>query len=361
MRGKDMNIDTVIFLGAGASKTDGAPLQGDLFYDYFSSNNFKESHDEMDRELATFFDAIFNIDVDDPERLKNAKFPTFEEVLGIIDLGLIRKESFKDYDLENRAANSGRLRAIGRHLVFLMAKILEIKLQTTKNIHKKLVNNLISSRDLTNTAFLTTNYDILIDNALTEKYDYVDLNYGIEFRNFERKNDWRRPKLKKSVYLLKLHGSLNWLHCPTCNEIEITPKEKAVATRLIFDFKNSSCPICGTIYSPIIVPPTFYKEMNNIFLAQTWNLAEKALRKTKHLVFSGYSFPDADMHIKYLIKRGQINRQTNLKITVVNHFIGKKDCEEEKKRFCRFLGNSINYTQVSFEQFAKDPRSVLIE
>ena len=47
--------DTAIFLGAGASKAEGAPLQGELFRDYFSSAIFKSSHDDMDRELATFF------------------------------------------------------------------------------------------------------------------------------------------------------------------------------------------------------------------------------------------------------------------------------------------------------------------
>ena len=60
-------VDTAIFLGAGDSKAEGAPLQGDLFREYFSSHVFKDSHDEMDRELATFFHEIFQIDVDHRE------------------------------------------------------------------------------------------------------------------------------------------------------------------------------------------------------------------------------------------------------------------------------------------------------
>ena len=48
-------VDTAIFLGAGASKAEGAPLQGELFREYFSSVLFKNSHEDMDRELATFF------------------------------------------------------------------------------------------------------------------------------------------------------------------------------------------------------------------------------------------------------------------------------------------------------------------
>ncbi len=51
--------DTAIFLGAGASKAEGAPLQGELFQDYFSSPLFKHSHDSMDRELTDFFLEMF--------------------------------------------------------------------------------------------------------------------------------------------------------------------------------------------------------------------------------------------------------------------------------------------------------------
>ena len=43
--------DTAIFLGAGASKAKGAPQQGELFKEYFSSPDlFKHSNDAMDRD-----------------------------------------------------------------------------------------------------------------------------------------------------------------------------------------------------------------------------------------------------------------------------------------------------------------------
>jgi hypothetical protein len=53
--------DTAIFLGAGASKAEGAPLQGELFRDYFSSNLFQPLHDPMDSDLATFFLMMFQM------------------------------------------------------------------------------------------------------------------------------------------------------------------------------------------------------------------------------------------------------------------------------------------------------------
>lgn len=356
-----MKIKTAIFLGAGASKADGAPLQNELFKEYFSCDSFKNSHDEMDRELATFFLYMFGIDVDN-ENLDNTVFPTFEEVLGLTDLAIMRKESFKEFDIENRASNSGRLRFIAQYLVFLVAKILEEKLKDKRVHHDKLVKNLLNIKALKETAFLSTNYDILIDNSLTELYSKnIDLNYGIDFENFNRKNDWRKPKDGRKVYLFKPHGSLNWLYCPACNYIEITPKEKGVVTRLITDFRNSTCKTCQNVYMPVIVPPTFYKDLNNVFLSIIWNKSENVLRKAEHIIFCGYSLPDSDMHIKYLLKRIQTNRNSKLKITVVNHCPGKLKniCNDEKYRFERFFGKGVNYTSKSFEYFANDPSNFM--
>lgn len=354
-------MNTAIFLGAGASKAEGAPLQGELFREYFSSAAFKNSHDDMDRELATFFHEMFQIDVDHGD-IGNVSFPTFEEVLGLTDLAIMRKEAFRHFDIENRAANSGRLRFIAQYLVFLVAKVLDFKLQDRAILHRRLVTALRKGRELTNVVFVSTNYDILIDNALTEEsVNGIDLDYGVEFRNFERPGDWRRPSPGQSVSLFKPHGSLNWLFCPTCNQLEITPKEKGVVTHLISDFAHASCPHCESVYSPLIVPPTFYKDLNNVFLSSIWNRSDVALRKVNHIVLCGYSFPDADIHIKYLLKRAQTNRDGRLRVTVVNNHPRKKptDVQQEQDRYKRFLGCGVNYTSKSFEEFAEDPLGIL--
>ena len=151
-----MGIDTAIFLGAGASKAEGAPLQNELFIKYFNSDLFKYSSDEMDRELATFFHLMFGIDVDH-NNVPKILFPTFEEVLGIVDLSILRKESFRNFDIENRASNSGRLRFISQYLVFLLAKVLEIELQGKAKLHRKLINKLNQKNKLLDTVFISTN------------------------------------------------------------------------------------------------------------------------------------------------------------------------------------------------------------
>jgi hypothetical protein len=354
-------VDTAIFLGAGASTAEGAPLQGDLFREYFVSPLFKNSHEKMDQELGAFFGEMFHIDVTGD--VSNVNFPTFEEVLGLTDLAIMRKEAFRHFDIENRAPNSGRLRYVAQYLVFLVAKVLDFKLQGKALLHRKLISSLYNAHELLKVVFVSTNYDILIDNALTEEKTHgIDLDYGVDFRNFERQDDWERPSLESRVSLFKPHGSLNWLFCSTCNELEITPQEKGVVTRLLVSqVEHETCPRCGSVYSPLIVPPTFYKDLNNVFLSSIWNRTDLALQRVNHIIFCGYSFPDADMHIKYLLKRAQTNRTCELKVTVINQHDGKEFevARQEEHRYKRFLGKVVDYTRLSFKDFATNPLPIV--
>src|SRR5215216_4899143 len=81
---------TAIFFGAGASAADGAPVQDALFKSYF--NSASRLSDDMDRILADFFSIMFSINVNSGV-LAETLFPTFEEILGIIDLAERKRES----------------------------------------------------------------------------------------------------------------------------------------------------------------------------------------------------------------------------------------------------------------------------
>jgi hypothetical protein len=100
--------------------------------------------------------------------------------------------------------------------------------------------------------------------------------------------------------------------------------------------------------------------MSNVFLGQVWNKAEVNLRDADQIIFCGYSFPDADMHIKYLLKRIETNRQAgrNLRITVINNHPGKQisQSELEKERYSRFFKSEVDFTDASFQDFASSPQ-----
>lgn len=347
-----MSIDTVIFLGAGASAADGAPLQSNLFRDYFlGMDPLGQAHHD---ELATLFNDLYGINV---ERVDTTTlFPSFEELLGLLELSISRSESLKGYPI---TPTRPRTQNVREYLILLIAHILKSKLSSPGGTHHKvLVDRLKRNGTLRKTAFISLNYDILIDNALMESYPYADLDYGINFTNFSRNNDWHKPKSKKEVNLFKPHGSLNWLYCQTCVSLTLTPKEKSASTYLE---EPRPCTECQSLMVPIIVPPSFMKIMNNYYLTQIWKKAESALQSARDLYFCGYSFPDADLHIKYMLKRIELKNGSTPRVYVVNWHSDKDQhqCIDEKLRYKRFFKDKdrVLYLRQSFSAFAQNGRN----
>lgn len=348
-----MKIEDIIFLGAGASVSEGAPLQSDLFKEYFLSYQTERERkidNNINKSLLEFFEAFFGIDIKHQD-LNYTPFPTFEETLGMLEIALNREESFKDYSL---TPNKPRLQRVREDLIFLIAITLNKKLYGKEKYHKKLVDRLKKKQKLLKTGFVSLNYDILIDNALVDLHPKYDLDYCVDFTNYEKPGSWKRPNPKKAVCLYKLHGSLNWLYCPTCISLTLYPKEKRAA-KLVF--KPEKCDICGSEMIPIIIPPTFFKVMSNYYLQMVWRKAENALKQAKRIFFCGYSFPDADIHIKYIIKRVEINRGITPEIFIINNHEEKLDAQRknERLRYKRFFKDmqKVHYTYQSFENFCE--------
>jgi hypothetical protein len=291
-------------------------------------------------DLAEFFKDIYSIDT---ANNPTAKFPTFEEVLGILEIADQRKEGFNS---KYTCTNDNSIMKARNSLIYLIASILQKRLLNSEDNHIKLVRYLARTGQLRRTAFISLNYDILIDNALTDLYPKYHLDYAAEFANFAGDGDWHAPVKLKSVLLLKLHGSLNWLLCPACSKLWLTPKEKSVSTLIDWPIK---CHTCKTELVPIIIPPTFFKTMSDFPFQQIWRTAENVLKEVRRLIFCGYSFPDADLNVKYMLKRAELARKHPLEVFVVNKIASK----EEKAHYEQFFKNKVTFCNASFEDFTE--------
>lgn len=305
----------------------------------------------MERELATYFQHMWGIDVDQQD-LSTIKFPTFEEALGLLELAKSRGESFRGL---GRNATLGK--ELRDHLVSLIAVYLERKLRTVEHCHLVLVGQLRSQGRLEQTAFVSLNYDILIDNALLMQ-GATGIDYAITFNTHDI------SRRSTAIPLLKLHGSLNWLYCPTCNALDHYPGGK-IAAHLIEAPHRSMCDRCGESRVPIIIPPTFFKVMSNFYLQQIWKRAEEELKRADRFVFCGYSFPDADIHIKYLLKRAEVNRMGEApEVFILNRPderpVDTWENPAEKERYLRFFRRRdiVRWTNLSFQEFAANPQLV---
>jgi len=200
-----VKIENLIFLGAGASHSEGASKQAKLFSDFFvtHANINSEEINKIKKNIKNFFNTFFGFDF----RLNNQidkKFPTFEEALGILELAIQKNEDFR---------NSENISKIRDDLISLIALTIKEKLNVYSNYHGRLLERLKRENNLLKTSFISLNYDIIIDNRLTELYPDYHLDYGIDFINYEEadqaKRDstyseedyWVRPNPEKTITL----------------------------------------------------------------------------------------------------------------------------------------------------------------
>jgi hypothetical protein len=241
-----------------------------------------------------------------------------------------------------------------------MATVIKEKAQSA-TWHRCLVRELKDADLIDDISIISTNYDIFVDNSLAETLDTEDpgnaVDYGVEFKN---QSHWGAP-VDGSVELYKVHGSLNWLYCPACSDLFITPFQKGAA-QIAEDPMGATCSRCDTLRSPVIIPPTFYKDMSNVHLANIWRRAESSLMDADQLIFCGYSFPQADTHIKYMLKRAETNRRSpGFDVKVFNWHPNKKHTEasDEKDRYNRFFLEEVDYLEKSFSDFATAPEEFI--
>jgi hypothetical protein len=327
-------METAFVFGAGASAAEGASTLTELLKNAFS----KFPNDSKVRNAKHFIQDLFPV-----EFATWRNVPSFEEILTPIDIALSRQDEISE------EWNINELSRVRNDLIYCICRTLSEELKRPKNIHRKFVNHLSSTfLDFKEKfVFLSLNYDILLDNALADLYDQgVDLDYGIEFRNFGR--DWERPRLERAVLLLKLHGSLNWLFCPVCDLIKITPREKGVM-KIFTEFEV--CETDGAQQRPFIVPPTWQKAYDNPYLGTIWLKAEGALMRANRVYFIGYSLPESDIHIRYLLKRSLYRKREKILITVVDK--ERKDGSECEARYERMFHN-VTYLPIGFEKFAEN-------
>ena len=361
--------ENIIFLGAGASAAEGAPAQTDLLGCYFRTvakePDLRLPLATMNQELAIFFQQMFGVDTGTCDA--TTVFPTFEEALGFVELALQRGEQFRGFGDQ---PNLPQLQRIRKHLSQTIAFTLDRTLKDAGKLHRALVESLAAAGELRQTAFVSTNYDILIDNAVAgwqERAGMVgQVNYAVSFSNYTHSQylpegfRWPVPDPSRAVLLLKPHGSLNWLYCATCTALTLTPSIKG-ATSVAVDPERYRCPVCTGLTTPIIVPPTFFKAMSNFHLQQVWRAAEACLMEARRLVFCGYSLADADIHVKYLLKRIEVNRNYTPEVIIINNYResggsakSEKSKAEERARYLRLFRDprKVRYTDLTFQEFS---------
>ncbi|MFC2083505.1 SIR2 family protein [Bacteroidota bacterium] len=345
--------DVVFILGAGASYPDGVPLQNHMLpLILHDLPQIQES--EIGKPVVDFIKKNFEFD----ER-RNI-YPKLEAVFGYLDYFIKQNESLdKYYDLN-------KLRFIRESLIKIIHYT--VNLETgKKSKYYHLFWKAIEKYN-SNISIITLNYDTLLEQAfdfLFEKFGYLD--YCIDLMNYDKRNQfkqfnyWINPrepvKVKTNktpvpIKIIKLHGSLNWKYCNCCCQTLLTTWDREIDLKggklLGYTFPEMDkyeyvCPIDGTDFETVIIPPSYLKDINKPTKTQLFSEAARELNRAKKIVFIGYSLPETDIHIRALLKK---NLSDKTQIIVIN----PQKTETQKFNYYSILKTAKIY-HISFEEF----------
>lgn len=262
----------------------------------------------LDREevtrLASFCDdtGIDNIE----DLLTAAQISEFcsrnPSILRLVDFLIFRESELEDVPLYRRPRR-GRIDVssvafLQDTLQVLFGLLSSRMLPADPNTgHRAIVDYLRNHAD---TPIVTTNYDCCIDRALTESS--VPFSYLIDFANPEL----LAGQAGTASPLIKLHGSLNWFYCETCQEVHLIDIERTVR-----DYQEDRAPYpvigvcrnCGGQRRGLLVPPLAMKFDVAPPLNPLIDRAALSFSRSDLVIVVGYSFADADLYISRMLSK----------------------------------------------------------
>jgi len=317
-------MSTVAVIGAGATKACGGPATADILPTAFrlaAEGNAAMQREDFIGAIQQFLGSNFRM-MPHPGMGAN-DYPALPLMLGLLDMAIDRAQPLGGMHVDE-------LRRAREGFEYVIFAVLEHSLHTIRNHYDTMVERLWPGDE--QPVIISLNYDIIADNTLMARAEQRGLEafpeYGCDIATPFYRQRARHGRL------LKLHGSLNWMYCPTCHRLDLGLSEGGRRTSKMLDAlyieqphgtdlhsryscHGSPCAEgCGGEVRPIMITPTHMKDYRNPHVAQTWYQAERALRTADRVVFVGYSLPDDDIHVAYLLKRA-LERIDAAAVTVV--------------------------------------------
>jgi hypothetical protein len=207
--------------------------------------------------------------------------------------------------------------------------------------HRDLVKHL-QPRD----TIISFNYDCVMDHALrTFGGEKWSARYGYAFPQPSRVGSegdrhWSASPpasdANSSIYLLKLHGSLNW-QLPPADDGEITLKRRLHVQR-------------GTPRFTIIAPGWSKHDRDQPIFEDLWKKAERALRAAQTIAVVGFSFTPTDLHVEAVVRLALARSRSLRLLVIVNP--SQEHRERIRAVFSKQLGRDVLVRQYAdFKQF----------
>lgn len=296
-------------LGAGASKPapSDIPTVKELLPDLLTRAR------RLDRpDLQTLADFCDNESIDNIEDLLTAaQLSEFcsrnPSVLRLVDFLIYRREDKDDEPFypsrRGPVADLSAVAFLQDTLQMLFGLLSSRMLPAQPNTGHLAIAKYVSTNP--SAAIVTTNYDCCMDLALQQ--NETSFSYLVDFANSKD----ALPGGNSTASLIKLHGSLNWFYCETCQQVHLIDIARTVREYLNDENCYSViavCKDCGGQRRGLLVPPLAMKFDMAPPLTPLIEKAQDSFNRADVVVVVGFSFAEADMYIyRMLTKSMQLN------------------------------------------------------
>lgn len=331
--------ENVFILGAGASKDAGAPLMSEFIdsaEDLYRHGKFGNDSPK----IGKVFEAL--VELQRVHAKSDLDLDNIETLFGALEMARITGKL--------GAYSTKEIEEIREGLIKLIVGTLERMVRFTDNFrvggsYQHFVT-LLSESAYSNSAIITFNYDIALDQALYIGDRIFDYNLS--------------PTTGGKIDYLKLHGSINWGFAKGgAGKIVPYDIEEFIARSTFPPSRDGhiylnigsriSQVATGVDPLPVIVPPTWNKsEYHQGSLRNVWSKTASALSLAANIYVVGYSLPSSDLFFRYLFALGTMSERRLRRFWVFdpdpevgNRFSGLLGAEA-KKRF--------DYKQMNFER-----------
>lgn len=386
--------ETVVFLGAGASKAMGLPLTNEILPAVLTrlrdKSLFSGDYDDIEHLRQCLSAVLPGLDemmklVSDAELLQKP-VPPITDLLSSIDF-LLRSANVPMPQFELEGLSRGRTlleRAIFELLVrhddptnlqmegmpdavreewkgTFEREVLSRRPSEFESEVRRTVDWIMDLAAHQRVTVISTNYDIEVEQEIYKRLGYLQtfsqVDFGTSVRDPGQGTTYQRPADAR-IGFYKLHGSLNWLRCDLCDMIYVNPVGPIAYLSFLLDsdmerrkakdswitaLEQSGANQCHCGNRPLramIVSPSFVRDVRDPILLEIWRNALGALRRAERWFIVGYSLPPEDVAIRSMLLRAYTGRDDDkkeLEIVVVQ----KEGKDPEQTRYTLLLPTHV--------------------
>ncbi|MDR0540213.1 MAG: SIR2 family protein [Spirochaetaceae bacterium] len=314
-------------------------------------------------EIADIVGKIFNID---PEKHYDEieKIP-LEDIFTFLDRININHELIPDTDIDFAFAYNAK-RIILNHIINVFNSKLAAMHETEAYYHffDQIVRRRIAGESNT---VITLNWDTIPEYYIYKSYknhniykagvDYACYDFDYDDNSRYVQSILRKAKGFSTIKVLKLHGSINWLHSNALGYLRVKEQTGAAPSGLVARASEQR------EMENILITPTLLKNIENTHLKMIWFNAGIDLLEARRVVFLGYSLALADFDFRYLLLKS-ICRRKDVKLRVLLYpenasaekLYKRNQTEARYRNF--FIGNNIQYKYMNVKDFMQNDKLI---